>query len=223
MKTCPYCAEEIQDAAIRCRWCHAWLVEDHPTDVDGPTPPSSLADRMGAGSEESDSTSGQPMDTEPILTSEPPRPVEPEMASSSMGSPPPSDTSTPPPGSTPTVTPSSFESAPSSAPPSYESAPPSSTPSSFESAPASSAPAASTAASTAAAPAATDTKIEFTHTGARYLLGYGGEFFGIWDRNSPNQPIERFPRNDQGWAAAWQRYVVIETNWMDLRTGQKSS
>jgi hypothetical protein len=72
-------------------------------------------------------------------------------------------------------------------------------------------------------PPAADAKVEFTHTGARYLLGYGADYFGIWDRNAPQQPLERFPRNDQGWASAWQRYSSIEANWLDLRTGQKSS
>ena len=67
-----------------------------------------------------------------------------------------------------------------------------------------------------------ESKIEFTHTGSRYLLGYGVDYFGIWDRNAPQQPTERFPRNDEGWASAWSRYSAIETNWMDLRTGQKS-
>ncbi|MGZ5291331.1 MAG: hypothetical protein ACXWEH_03265, partial [Actinomycetota bacterium] len=67
-----------------------------------------------------------------------------------------------------------------------------------------------------------ESKTEFTHTGSRYLLGYGGDYFGIWDRNAPQQPIERFPRNDEGWGSAWARYTAIETNWMDLRTGQKS-
>src|SRR6185295_18836347 len=65
-------------------------------------------------------------------------------------------------------------------------------------------------------------KIEFTHTGSRYLLGYAPDHFGIWDRNTPQQPVETFPRNDDGWAAAWARYASIETSWMDLRTGQKS-
>jgi hypothetical protein len=88
-------------------------------------------------------------------------------------------------------------------------------------APAETAPGAEEAAAEAA-PAA-DAKTEFTHTGTRYLLGYGGDYFGIWDRNAPQQPIERFPRNDDGWASAWQRYSSMETNWMDLRTGQKSS
>jgi hypothetical protein len=67
-----------------------------------------------------------------------------------------------------------------------------------------------------------EAKIEFTHTGSRYLLGFAPDHFGIWDRNTPQQPVETFPRNDDGWAAAWARYAAIETSWMDLRTGQKS-
>jgi hypothetical protein len=35
-------------------------------------------------------------------------------------------------------------------------------------------------------------------------------------------PIERFPRSDDGWGQAWQRYAAIERNWMDLRTGQRA-
>ncbi len=66
-------------------------------------------------------------------------------------------------------------------------------------------------------------KVEFTHTGERYVLGYTQDHFAIWDRRSPAEPIERFPRTDDGWRQAWQRFVAIEKNWMDLRTGQRST
>jgi hypothetical protein len=60
---------------------------------------------------------------------------------------------------------------------------------------------------------------QYTHSGTRFLLGYGKTFFGIWDRSSPSSPMERFSRDDAGWAAAWRRYTQMETNYTEVGLG----
>jgi hypothetical protein len=52
--------------------------------------------------------------------------------------------------------------------------------------------------------------LQFSHSGTRYLLGYGQDFFGIWDRTAAGGPVQRFPRTDDGWREAWLAYARIE-------------
>jgi len=64
---------------------------------------------------------------------------------------------------------------------------------------------------------ATDTEVvQYTHSGQRYLLGYGRSFFGIWDRQSPTAPVERFARDDAGWQQAWRRFTSLETHFTEV-------
>jgi hypothetical protein len=63
--------------------------------------------------------------------------------------------------------------------------------------------------------------LQYTHTGTRYLLGYGQTFFGIWYRQNPSSPVERFARSDEGWGQAWRRYTQIENNFTEVSPSQR--
>ncbi|MDP8957226.1 MAG: DUF4328 domain-containing protein [Actinomycetota bacterium] len=52
--------------------------------------------------------------------------------------------------------------------------------------------------------------ISFSHSGYGYILGYGHDYFGIWEREKPGGPVVRFPRTDEGWNQAWNTFVAWE-------------
>jgi uncharacterized membrane protein YeaQ/YmgE (transglycosylase-associated protein family) len=67
-------------------------------------------------------------------------------------------------------------------------------------------------------PARSDDALQYTHSGERYLLGYGDAYFGIWDRGR-SAPLERFPRTSDGWRAAWRRYAALQPAHAEVALG----
>jgi hypothetical protein len=61
--------------------------------------------------------------------------------------------------------------------------------------------------------------LHFSHSGERDILGYGTDFFGIWDRTVPGPAVLRFPRTDEGWNQAWAQFAVREPRAMAVPTG----
>jgi len=70
-----------------------------------------------------------------------------------------------------------------------------------------------------AAQAPGDGALQYSHSGPRYLLGYGETFFGIWDRQLAGGPILWFPRTDEGWRDAWLEFTRIEPSSVQVAFG----
>jgi hypothetical protein len=61
--------------------------------------------------------------------------------------------------------------------------------------------------------------LQYTHSGNRYLLGYGTDFFGIWDRTQSARPVSRYPRTDEGWRSAWLAFAALEPSSSEVGIG----
>lgn len=59
-------------------------------------------------------------------------------------------------------------------------------------------------------PTTTPDGLTFSHSGVRFVLGYGPDFYGIWDRQAPGPPVMRYPRTDPGWQEAWRTFAAWE-------------
>ncbi len=66
------------------------------------------------------------------------------------------------------------------------------------------------------APQVGEGALRFSHSGERYILGYGADFFGIWDRTTPGGPVLTFPRTNDGWNQGWNRYLAWEPRCVEV-------
>ncbi len=58
--------------------------------------------------------------------------------------------------------------------------------------------------------------MSYSHSGYRYILGYGPDFFGIWERERSGGPVLTFPRTDEGWDKAWNTFVAWEPSHVEV-------
>jgi hypothetical protein len=54
--------------------------------------------------------------------------------------------------------------------------------------------------------------VTIAYRGAKYELGRGRDYFGLWTVDGPrSQPLEWWPETQEGWSSAWARFAALET------------
>jgi hypothetical protein len=64
-----------------------------------------------------------------------------------------------------------------------------------------------------------DLTYEVVDDSRRYALGATADFYGVWDKLAPGEPLARFPLSDEGLAQAEERFKALrrtERNYQEL-------
>jgi hypothetical protein len=66
-------------------------------------------------------------------------------------------------------------------------------------------------------------KVTITYRGAKYEIGRGRDFYGVWMTGAPrSQPLEWWPETPEGWSAAWIRFASIEAPGAIVPVGRRT-
>ncbi len=66
-------------------------------------------------------------------------------------------------------------------------------------------------------------KVTITYRGAKYEIGRGRDFYGIWVTGAPrSHPLEWWPETAEGWSAAWTRFASIEAPGAIVPVGRRT-
>jgi len=66
-------------------------------------------------------------------------------------------------------------------------------------------------------------KVTITYRGAKYEIGRGRDFYGIWMTGAPRtHPLESWPETAEGWSAGWTRFASIEAPGAIVPVGRRT-